>query len=484
MKSLRLILCLGFLLTGLADAARAATARPMNIVFILADDLGWTDLGSYGSQYYETPGIDRLVREGVKFTSAYSAATVCSPTRGAFLTGKYPARTRLTDFLLGEVRPYEKLKEPDWQRYLPLEEVTIAERLKELGYVTALMGKWHLGDMPHPYGYPANQGFDLTVGGVWVANHVPPHARPNPLLNLPEQPEGYLADRLTDSALAFMEANRDRPFFLFLSHFVPHTPMQGKPELVEKYRRKDTTGLKQNNPVHAAMVESLDDSVGRILDELKRLGLEENTVLVFTSDNGGEVGGANGRGFQTDVSPLRLGKGSAYEGGVRVPAVIKWPGVTRAGRVTDVPTSTVDYFPTFLEIAGQRPAAGAVLDGVSLVPVLRGADTLGREAIYWHFPHYHSPIDSPYSAMRMGDWKLVHFFEDDRAELYNIKDDIGETKDLATTNPQKAAELRGKLNAWRQSVGAQIPTLNPDYDPARRMESIRWTPAAMQNRKY
>lgn len=473
-------LLLALTLAGFASAAE----RPPNIIFILADDLGWTDVGSFGSKYYETPGIDRLVREGVKFTSAYSACTVCSPTRAALMTGKYPARLHVTDFIAGEQRPYEKLLEPKWQLYLPLEEVTVAERLKKLGYVTALMGKWHLGDKPQPWGFPSNQGFDLTVGGTSGASHLPPHGRLNPLENLEDRSDGFLSDRLTDAAVEFMTANRDRPFFLYLPHYAPHAPVQGKPGVIEKYKRKDTAGLKQNNPVNAALIESLDDSVGRILEELKRLGLEENTVVIFTSDNGGEIGGANRRGMQTDCSPLRLGKGSAYEGGIRVPAVIKWPGVTQAGRVTEVPTITMDYVPTLLEIAGQKIPAGETIDGVSLVPLLRGANQLPRDTLYWHYPHYHSPIDSPYSAVRAGDWKLVHFFEDDRAELFNLKDDIGETKNLAAANPQRVAELRGKLDAWRKSVGAQIPQPNPKFDPARRYEFDRWAPATVQRKKY
>ncbi len=481
MKSLRAVLFALSFVVGLASLLSAATARPPNILFILADDMGWTDAASFGSKYYETPGIDRLVREGVKFTSAYSACTVCSPTRAALLTGKYPARLHLTDFLIGEERPYEKLREPVWQRFLPLEEETIAERLKKLGYATALIGKWHLGDRPLPTGYPANQGFDVTVGGIHGASHLPPHG---PLMNLPDEPKGFLTDRLTDAAVSFMEENKDRPFFLYLPHFAPHAPVQGKPEVIEKYRRKGTVGGKQNNPVNAALVESLDDSVIRLLDTLKRLKLEENTVVIFTSDNGGEIGGANKRGAQTDCLPLRLGKGSAYEGGVRVPAVIKWPGVTQAGRVTEVPTITIDYFPTLLEMAGHAPGPADVLDGISIVPLLRGAESLPRDELYWHFPHYHSPIDSPYSAMRSGDWKLVHFFDDDHVELYNLKADLGETTDLATTNPTLAKELRHRLASWRRSVGAQIPTVNPNFDPARRLESIRWTPTAPQNRKY
>lgn len=279
-----------------------------------------------------------------------------------------------------------------------------------------------------------------------------------------------------------MEENRSRPFFIYLPHHAPHSPIQGKPEVIEKYRRKNATGLKQNNPTYAALVESVDDSIGKLLATLTRLRLEERTVVVFTTDNGGEVGGENRRAKATDCSPLRRGKGSPYEGGVRVPTMIKWPGVTRPGSVCDVPIISVDYFPTILEMAGQTP--GALVDGQSLVPLLRGAPSLPREAIYWHFPHYHSPVDSPYSAVRAGAWKLIHFFQDDRVELYNLEADIGEAKDLSMSQPEKAAELRARLAAWRTSVGAQLPTPNPHYDERRRWEYFRWNPNTLQLKKY
>jgi arylsulfatase A-like enzyme len=297
--------------------------------------------------------------------------------------------------------------------------------------------------------------------------------------------KGFLTDKLTDAAVEFIEKNRSKPFFLYLPHYAPHSPIQGKPEVIEKYRRKDATGLKQNKPVYAALVESLDDSVGRLTETLKRLNLDENTVVIFTSDNGGEVGGENRRTFDcTDNSPLRLGKGSAYEGGVRVPTIVRWTGITRSGSVCDVPITGEDYFPTLVELAGLELGEGHVTDGVSFVPLLRGQTTLPRDAIYWHFPHYHSPIDSPHSAMRMGNWKLVHFFEDDRVELYNLRDDIGETKDLASSNPRKAAELRAKLEMWRTSVGAQLPVPNPLYNESRRWEVLRWQPNSKMHRKY
>jgi arylsulfatase A-like enzyme len=281
----------------------------------------------------------------------------------------------------------------------------------------------------------------------------------------------------------FIEKNRDQPFFLYLPHYAPHSPVQGKPEVIEKYRRKVTAGLKQNNPVYAALVESVDDSVGRLLDTLKRLNLERNTVVIFTTDNGGEVGGDNRRTKSTDCAPLRSGKGSAYEGGVRVPTIIRWTGVTRPGSVCDVPVIGVDFFPTILELAGLT-ASSPQIDGVSILPLLQGRDSLSRDAIYWHFPHYHSPIDSPHSTVRMGDWKLIHFFENDRVELYNLREDIGEMNDRSVTNPDKASALRARLEAWRVQVGAQLPVPNPRYDEARRWEVLRWNPNTKVHRKY
>ena len=477
MKDIRSLTAAALLVIPAIGSLRAA--EPLNFIFILADDMGWTDLGCFGSQFYETPHLDKLARDGMKFTSAYSACTVCSPTRAAVLTGKYPARLHLTDFILGEVRPYEKLKEPRWRKYLPLEEVTIAERLKEAGYTTMHVGKWHLGDPPHSFGYPANQGFDYTVGGTSSASHLPPHG---PLMNLPEEPKGFLTDRLTDATVKFIEENRNRPFFIYLAHHAPHSPIQGKPEVIEKYRRKITTGLKQNNPTYAALVESVDDSIGKLVATLERLGLEKRTVVFFTTDNGGEVGDENRRSKSTDCSPLRRGKGSPYEGGVRVPTIVKWPGVIQRGSLCEVPVISVDYFPTILELAGQKP--GSVVDGRSIASLLRGASSLPREAIYWHFPHYHSPVDSPYSAVRVGDMKLIHFFQDDHVELYNLRDDTGESKDLAKLQPAKAAELRAKLEKWRTSVGAQLPTPNPNYDEKRRWEYYRWNPNVQQTKKY
>ncbi len=445
----------------------AAPARPPNIIFFLIDDWGWTDGGTFGSKLYETPHMDRLAAQGMKFTQAYSACTVCSPTRAALMTGKYPARLHLTDWIAGHRRPHAKLQIPDWRLQLPLEEKTIAEELKSRGYATGLFGKWHLGGEAF---FPEHQGFDVNVGGCEMGaprNYFPPYG----ITNLKdEQPGEFLSDRLTRDAVKFIAANRDKPFFLYFPHYAVHTPLAGKPEVIEKYKKKIAAGnYTQTNPTYAALVESVDDSVGAVMKQLADLKLDDNTVIFLTGDNGGLSGTLNEDGWRpgpTRNDPLRVGKGSAYEGGVRVPLVVKWPGVTAPGSVSTTPVISVDYFPTMLEMADRRRAT-APADGESLVAVLRGGSRLQRDAIYWHYPHYHPGSATPYSAIREGDWKLIHFFEDDHAELYNLKNDLSEKTDVAAGNTAKTAELRRKLSAWRTSVGAQLPTPNPNYDPAK-----------------
>ncbi|HEY9172567.1 MAG TPA: sulfatase [Verrucomicrobiae bacterium] len=440
-------------LTQLPGAAQPA--QPPNIIFILVDDLGWTDLGCQGSKFYETPNIDRLAREGMRFTQAYSACTVCSPTRAALMTGKYPARLHVTDWIRGHDYPKAKLKVPDWTMCLPLEERTIAEVLKEAGYATASIGKWHLGGRQF---YPDKQGFDVNLGGC-DKGQPPSYFSPYGIPTLPDGPPGeFLSDRLTDEAIKFIEQNKAKPFFVFVPHYAVHTPLMGKSNVVAKYRAKADTNSPQRNAQYAALVESVDDSVGRLLRRLDELRLAENTVIFFTSDNGGLV-----LNDVTSNRPLRAGKGSAYEGGVRVPLIVKWPRMTQPGSVCGTPVITPDFFPTLLEVAGLSSSPQSVLDGESLVPLLRQSGKLKRDAIYWHYPHYHPGGATPHSAIRDGDWKLIEFFEDNRVELYNLKDDIGEQADLAAKWPQQAKQLRERLQAWRRQVGAQMPTPNPDY---------------------
>lgn len=467
-----LLVCTLFLLTNSSlRAAATAPEKPLNFVFILIDDLGWTDFACFGSKFYQTPNIDRLAKDGLKFNSAYAACTVCSPTRAAFLTGKYPARLHITDWIAGHKRPYAKLKIPDWTMYLATEEVTIAEMLKTKGYATASIGKWHLGGEAY---YPDKQGFDINLGGTH-RGQPPSYFSPYGIETLPDGPKGeFLTDRESNEACKFIEANKDKPFFLYLPHHAVHTPIQAKPDVVKKYEQTQVFGSRQNNAAYAALVESVDDSVGNIVKKLAELKIDDRTVIFLTGDNGGLSGTVNAQGWKkgpTDNSPLRLGKGSAYEGGVRVPLIVKWPGVTKAGSENDTPVITVDYLPTMIELAGVTPPANIPLDGESLVPLLRGKSKLRRDAIYWHYPHYHPGSATPYSTIRKGDFKLIHFFEDDHVELYNLKKDISEKDDLSKTEPKKVTELRKQLDDWRKSVGAQLPVPNPNYDAARVWEA-------------
>ncbi len=460
----------------LAIAAFARVGLPAsdapNFVLVLADDLGWRDLGSYGSTYHETPHIDRLAAAGARFTDAYAAGNSCSPTRASILTGKYPASTHVTDWIPGRTPPGAKLRIPRWTNYLRHRETTIAEALAGAGYETAAIGKWHLGQKGW---WPEDHGFDFSVGGSGAGSHsdmFPPYWPAEKVARLgwrpfpDERPGEYLTDRITREAEAFLDRHRDRPFFLYVSHYAVHTRIMGKPEVVAKYREKASSGHLKN-PEYAAMVEGLDDSVSSIVAKLERLGIAKRTVVIFLSDNGG----LSKDGRVTSNLPLRGEKSTAWEGGVRVPLIVKWPGQPK-GLVVDEPVISADLFPTILDIAGVEGAEMA--DGRSIAPLLKGEGDYRRGPIYWHYPHYnaHTPIVTctPYGAVRDGPFKLIEFYEDGHAELYDLREDIGETRDLAAAMPDKVRELLAKLHSWRESVGAQMPTANPDADPARYRE--------------
>jgi arylsulfatase A len=444
----------------ISPLSRAALPPQPNVVLILADDLGWTDLSCYGSDFYETPHIDRLARDGMKFTQAYSACTVCSPTRAAILTGKYPARLHVTDWIPGQMPENPKLLVPDWTKYLPLGEMTIARAFRSAGYATASIGKWHLGGEEY---YPEHHGFDINIGGTSTPN-TPSYFAPYKIATLPDGPNGeYVTDRLAEEAARFIEQQKAKPFFLYVPLFAVHTPIQGKQALIQKYRAKRRPGQKQTNAVYAAMIESMDDAVGRIRRKLDELKLADHTLVIFASDNGGRVP-------TTSNYPLRVGKGSCYEGGTRVPLIAHWPGVTKPGSVSETSVISMDLYPTILEIAGLKEDARKSVDGVSLVPLLRQEGGLKRDALLWHYPHYqHYQLGgtTPYGAIRVGDFKLIEFFDDMRVELYNLRDDIGEQRNLAAQIPAKADELRARLHAWRAEVGAQMPSRNPNYDPSK-----------------
>lgn len=453
-----------------APAAEADEADPKtNVVLILIDDLGWKDLGCYGSDYYRTPNIDRLADEGMRFTDGYAACNVCSPTRAAIMTGKYPARLLLTQWLpSGRWSPTEnKLREGRYISNLPLEEITIAEALREAGYRTGFMGKWHLGT--ETYYYPEHQGFDINVAG---RDYGAPGSYFYPFEGswripttgkllfketpLPGKTGDYLVDRLAEEAEEFIRDNADQPFFLMLSHYAVHAPLQGKPDKIARYEQV-AKARRQGKPAYAAMVESVDDSVGRVLKTLRELRLDDHTLVIFTSDNGGFA-------KATDNSPLRANKGSNYEGGIRVPVIVKWPGRTKSGSVSDEPVISTDFYPTILAATGQKLRPYQHIDGKCLVPILTGSGSLQREAIYWHYPHYNQhPQSFPSGVIRAGDWKLIESFETGALSLYNLASDIGETTDLSDGEPGRVAELHAKLKAWREQVGADAMRPNPEY---------------------
>jgi arylsulfatase A len=431
-----------------------AVAAPPNVVLVLADDLGWADLGCYGNKFNESPRIDRLATQGLRFTSAY-AMPVCSPTRAAIQSGQNPARFGLTTHIPGHWRPFEKLVEPPCALALPLEVITIGERLKAAGYATGYFGKWHLGE--RGFG-PKEQGYDEAFEFV---GHSIPAGQLEPAGKQARRQCEYLAER----AVQFIEAHKHKPFFVQVSPSAVHLPLRTTPALKAKYDAKAKVPGYPGHPHYAGLVEELDTATGTVLDALDRLGLAENTLFVFASDNGGlerEASGTPG----TSNQPLRNEKGSLYEGGLRVPVIIRWPGVTKAGTNTAAPTFSSDFYATFLDAAGIKAPTDQPLDAVSLRPVCRNpAAALPSETLYWHFPHYHH--SRPSGAIRSGDWKLIEFFDTNTAELYNLAADLGESKDLAVQDPARVKELRGKLKAWRHEVNAQMPQANPGYDSKR-----------------
>lgn len=459
-------------------------AKP-NFIFILMDDLGWKDLECYGSSFYETPHLDQLAKEGVRFTDAYAACPVCSPTRASVLSGKYPAAVGVTNFIGGHTKG--KLIDAPYIDHLPLEEKSLASTLRENGYTTWHVGKWHLGDAPY---YPTKHGFDVNVGGCSWGMPLNGYFSPWGIENLKDGPEGeYLTDRLTDEAIDLIRNNEGQPFFLNLWYYAVHIPIQAKEEKIRKYEakakkmgldevqtfeegdlfpcehKKDKRILRrlvQSDPTYAAMVESVDENIGRLLAALEETGQVEDTIILFTSDNGGL---ATAEGSPTCNAPLAEGKGWMYEGGTREPLLVKWPGVTKPGAVCDFPVSSPDFYPTMLEMAGLDPLPEQHRDGVSLVPLLEGTGTPEREAIYWHYPHYGNQGGTPGSSLRVGDHKLIEFFEDGRIELYNLRQDISEEENIAEQKPELALRLKQLLAGWRESVEAKIPEPNPDYEP-------------------
>jgi arylsulfatase A-like enzyme len=444
-------LCFSCVLAVLAPVLCAQKSTRPNIVFILADDLGWSDLNSYGNETLLTPELDALAGGGLRFTDAYAASCVCSPTRSSILSGKYPARNDLTSWV-GDVGGYGAAPAA---KHLALEEVTIAEALKHAGYATGMVGKWHLGG---PRYFPKRQGFDVAIGAPHEGTPEGGYFLPNKL-DLPRAKKGdYLTDHLTDEGIRFIEANKDRLFFLYQSYYAVHPPIQGRPDLVAKHRaRRKKQGVRMNAR-YAAMVESLDEGVGRIMAKLEELGLSERTVVFFFSDNGGFSHERGEKNKVTTNLPLRMGKGHLYEGGIREPMIVHYPPLVESGGVCSMPVVSTDFYPTILELAGVDPIPDQHADGMSIVPLLEDPSSkLDREAIYFHHPHRNAQGGAPSGAVRMGDFKLIEFFDDGRLELYNLESDIGETKNLAGAMPDKAKQLQQMLVDWRQRVNAKMP---------------------------
>lgn len=471
-----------------------------NIIFFMADDLGWTDLTCYGSKFYETPNLDQLAKEGVLFTNAYATCPVSSPTRASFQTGKYPARIGMTDWIKGRYEsPSNKKKMqlvcpvlPATNIYnLPLEETTIAEVLSENGYKTAHIGKWHLA-LDSLY-FPQFQGYDINVAGCSKGSpgaeggsYFVPYNNPN----LPDGPQGeYLTDRLGNECIKVMEQFKDHPFFISFPFYQVHTPLIGKPDKVVYFKEKahrmgiDTLQnifdenpswkialpfvekeyherLIQNNPVYAAMISSMDENVGKVIANLKRLGLYENTIIIFTSDNGGL---STAEGSPTSNKPLRAGKGHLYEGGIREPLIAKWYGHFPKGKVSSSLVTTADYFPTILDLLKISKPNKLKIDGVSIKSALDGG-TNKRGAIYWHYPHYSNQGGRPGGAIRLGDYKLIEFYDNGDVELYNLKNDIGETNNLANLDKERVVTLSKKLSDWRISICAKMPMKNKNVN--------------------
>lgn len=468
-----LLSALALLTVVLVPLTAEADQRKPNFVFFLVDDLGWTDIGVYGSSFYETPNVDQLAKTGLRFTNAYAACQVCSPTRASIMTGRYPTRTGITDYI-GAPQPERwnrktKMLPANYEMQLALDEVTIAEVLKANGYATFFAGKWHLGSENY---FPENQGFDVNQGGIdrggpyGGKKYFSPYGNPR----LEDGPDGeHLPDRLATETVNFMTEHKDEPFLAYLSFYSVHTPLMSREDLKQKYLEKKKTlkhgeiwgqegerkvRLVQEHAVYAGMVEAMDQAVGKVLTAVDDLGLEKDTVVIFMSDNGGL---STSEGHPTSNLPLRGGKGWIYEGGIREPMIVRWPGVTKADTVTDQYISSVDFFPTMLEIAGIAAPQNVTIDGMSFAPVLKG-QSIERGPIFWHYPHYGNQGGSPSAAVRDGDWKLAEFYEDGHMELYNLRDDIGETQNVAEQHPELVKKLHAKLEAWRQETKAKLPT--------------------------
>jgi arylsulfatase A-like enzyme len=467
------------ILVGMSPSSGRAETPRRNFVFFLVDDLGWADPGCFGSRFYETPHIDQLCADGMQFTQGYAACPVCSPTRASILTGRHPVRVDITDWIPGMAasrHPNPRFQHVRDRDNLALDEVTIAEVLREHGYQTFFAGKWHLGGQGH---WPTDQGFDVNIGGCDKGSppggYYAPWKNPNLQARVAEE---YLTERLTEESIRFLQTrDAQRPFLLYLSYYNVHTPITPYRKRHDHFVRKAAemfsgetpsaaehdgrSRLRQDDSRYASMIAAVDDSVGQILAQLERQQLAEQTVVFFFSDNGGLS--TTRTGGPTSNLPLRAGKGWLYEGGIREPAIIRAPGVTRPGSVCDVPVVSMDFFPTMLELAGLPLLPDLHADGRSLVPLLRGDGELPARSLFWHYPHYHGSTWTPGAAVRDGPWKLIRFYHWDQDELYHLEDDPGEQHNLSRQHPERLAELAAQLQQWQQQMGARMPVPNPDF---------------------
>jgi arylsulfatase A len=547
MKDLkRLLICLPALLLCMynsyaqAKAAKSSPGKPakkMNVIFYLVDDLGWADLGFEGSSFYETPNIDSFSKKGVRFNQAYAACHVCSPTRASILSGQYPARLGLTDWLPGRKEfPFQKLQNVESVQHLPYNAQPLPQVLKENGYRTAIFGKWHLGEDSNS---TKRQGFDVHIPDYNKGWPNGSYFSPFDMKGLPDGPKGeYLTDRLTTEALKWVEKNKEQPFFLYLAHYAVHDPIQGRGDLVVKYEKKKnqlaktaqppfilegnpddgptvagtaqdtahqgfrvfpdrTVKIKQrqDNPVFAAMVECMDENFGRVLAKLKELGIEDNTIVIFFSDNGGMSAANFGnparkiaatdldKAYSTSNLPLRGAKGWMYEGGIREPLLIYWPGKGQHGISSDVPVISTDFYASILDMVGidPHPRGNNGIDGKSIVPILKGdnagVEQIKQKPLFWHFPHYSNHGgQSPGGAVRYGDYKLIEYYENNTVQLFNLKNDPGEKNDLAGTETAKVKELQTLLHNWRKELRAKMPVPNPKY-----RDDLKWPEIGSKN---
>ena len=481
-KTFPWVLCL--LITSFSSQA---DTPKRNILFVLADDLGVMDIGVEGSSFYETPHLDGLANSGMRFTQGYSTCQVCSPSRASIMTGTYPARHGITDYIGASTglnwKRNDRVLPPDYEHHLPHADVSLAEAMKESGYKTFFAGKWHLGDTGSG---PEDHGFDINKGG-WRSGgpgggYFSPYK--NPALEN-GAPGESLPMRLAQETVAFIEEHKDKPFFAYLSFYSVHAPMQTTKPLWEKYQKKAESGPKvesrfqfdrtlpvrqvQDHPVYAGMMESMDAAIGLVLNRLDDLGLAEDTVVIFTSDNGGV---SSGDAYATACLPYRGGKGRQWEGGIRQPYYIRVPGVTRPGAMDATPVTGTDFYPTILELAGQPLKPKQHVDGVSLVPLLRGG-TIAERDLFWHYPHYGNQGGEPSAIIRSGDWKLIHYYEDGRDELYHLPEDLGEQKDLAAAEKERVVALRTILDAWLKETGARIPEQDARFDAVKKKKHVQ-----------